>query len=69
MHFQWLCSYSGAVRKNRLTATATDKEIGTIIGNWFRGAKDREGGRKDRLKKKLSNAAADQNEQENPDDQ
>ena len=40
--------FVGAVRKNKLTTSATDNEIDTIMKDWFRYAKDREGGRKKR---------------------
>ncbi|XP_061177645.1 uncharacterized protein LOC133186405 [Saccostrea echinata] len=43
------------VRKNRLTAAATDSEICTIIKDWFRFASDREGGRKKREERKRMN--------------
>ena len=37
-----------------MTEHASDKDIGVIIGCWLRGAKDREGGRKQRMKKKTN---------------
>ena len=41
-----------AVRCNREFATATDKSMEDIIKEWFRYAKDLDGGRKERTSKK-----------------
>lgn len=52
----------GAVRKNRLTAMATDSDIDKVVKDWFRYAKDREGGRKQRAdeKKRRQNEQAEE---------
>ncbi|XP_026094305.1 uncharacterized protein LOC113066597 isoform X2 [Carassius auratus] len=41
-----------AVRKNRLTQHATDQEIESTIQRWLQLAPDRDGGRRERLRKK-----------------
>ena len=40
------------MRKNRICSGATDAEIATVAKDWFRFAKDRQGGRKQREEKK-----------------
>ena len=48
-----------AVRRNRMSASATDADINTITKTWLRSSGDRGGGRRDRQKKKmLENAGA-----------
>lgn len=49
------CYFTGTVRKNRLTASATDSEIYNITKDWFRFASDREWGRKKREARKKMN--------------
>lgn len=51
-------SYADAVRKNPLTAKATDKEIEMKLKMWLRGAVDRQGGRAFRTNKKKATHAA-----------
>lgn len=46
------------MRKNRLCASATDAEIVSVAKDWFRFAKDREGGRKKREERKKRKEAA-----------
>lgn len=46
------------MRKNRLCASATDAEIASVAKDWFRFAKDREGGRKKREERKKRKEAA-----------
>jgi hypothetical protein len=43
----------GAMRRNYPTATSTEAEIESVCKDWFRFAKDRNGGRKEREKKRL----------------
>nr|XP_022311174.1 uncharacterized protein LOC111116470 [Crassostrea virginica] len=43
------------VRKNRICSGATDAEIATVAKDWFRFAKDRQGGRKQREERKKEN--------------
>ena len=53
---------SGAVRKIRLTANASDSEIDSVIKDWLRFAKDRDGGEKKRAEmKKNANEQAEEN--------
>ncbi|RXN32924.1 serine arginine repetitive matrix 2-like protein [Labeo rohita] len=42
-----------AVRRNRLTSEATEKEIDATIKRWIYLAPDRDGGRKERMKNKV----------------
>ncbi|XP_050958544.1 uncharacterized protein LOC127159863 [Labeo rohita] len=42
-----------AVRRNRLTSEATEKEINATIKRWIYLAPDRDGGRKERMKNKV----------------
>ncbi|GAA6081362.1 uncharacterized protein LOC113085053 isoform X1 [Tachysurus ichikawai] len=42
-----------AVRRNRLTSEATEKEIDSTVKRWLYLAPDRDGGRKERMKNKL----------------
>ncbi|XP_063077564.1 uncharacterized protein LOC134467655 [Engraulis encrasicolus] len=42
---------TSAVRKNPLTASATDKEIETVVKRWLQLASDREGGRRRRFER------------------
>lgn len=48
-----------AIRKNRLTAMASDSDIDSVIKDWLRFAKDREGGRKKRALEKRRREATD----------
>ncbi|XP_078487899.1 uncharacterized protein LOC144745831 [Ciona intestinalis] len=41
-----------AVRRNHITASATDADINSVTADWLRFAKDRDGGRKERERKK-----------------
>nr|CAB3267653.1 inactive serine/threonine-protein kinase VRK3 [Phallusia mammillata] len=41
-----------AVRRNHITASATDADINAVTADWLRFAKDRDGGRKERERKK-----------------
>ncbi|GAA6091148.1 uncharacterized protein LOC113643317 [Tachysurus ichikawai] len=43
-----------AVRRNRLTSEATEKEIDYTVKRWLYLAPDRDGGRKERMKNKVS---------------
>ena len=43
---------SAAVRGNRLTSGATDQEIDATIKRWLHLAPDRDGGRKERMRRK-----------------
>ena len=43
------------MRKNRICSGATDAEIATVAKDWFRFAKDRQGGRKQREERKKEN--------------
>ncbi|XP_051991839.1 uncharacterized protein LOC127650438 [Xyrauchen texanus] len=43
-----------AVRRNRLTSGATDQEIDSTVKRWLHLAPDRDGGRKERMKRKES---------------
>ncbi|GAA6094693.1 uncharacterized protein LOC113085053 isoform X1 [Tachysurus ichikawai] len=43
-----------AVRRNRLTSEATEKEIDSTVKRWLYLAPDRDGGRKERMKNKVS---------------
>lgn len=52
------------VRKNRLCPNATDAEIYAIAKNWFRFARDREGGEKRRAEKKRLSAAQNETDRE-----
>lgn len=52
--FIYFLIFKGSVRKNRFTSTATDAEIEQIAKDWFRFAKDRHGGRKERERKKIA---------------
>jgi hypothetical protein len=46
-------SFSGSIRRKRITANASDSEIDGVIKDWLRFAKDREGGgRNGNLKRK-----------------
>lgn len=47
-----LC-FSAAVRRNRLTSEATEKEIDSTVKRWLYLAPDRDGGRKERMKNKV----------------
>lgn len=42
------------MRKNRFTSAATDADIENVAKDWFRFAKDRYGGRKERERKKMA---------------
>lgn len=42
-----------AVRRNRLTSEATEKEIDSTVKRWLYLAPDRDGGRKERMKNKV----------------
>ncbi|KAF4113644.1 hypothetical protein G5714_006189 [Onychostoma macrolepis] len=45
---------TGTVRNNRLTAAATDQEIETFIKKWLHLSSDRDGGRREREKRRRS---------------
>ncbi|XP_019735241.1 uncharacterized protein LOC109521683 isoform X3 [Hippocampus comes] len=51
-HLQIRTVVTAAVRRNRLTSWATDKEIDATIQRWLQLASDRDGGRKERMKRK-----------------
>lgn len=59
--------FLAAVRKNRLCASATDAEIASVAKDWFRFAKDREGGRKKREERKKRKEAIQATEASDPD--
>jgi len=46
----FICVIVAAVRRNRLTATATDQEIENWIKRWLQLSADRDGGRRGRQK-------------------
>lgn len=56
-----------SVRKNRFTSAATDAEVENVAKDWFRFAKDRHGGRKERERKKIAEIERAHNEDENRD--
>jgi hypothetical protein len=60
--------FSGCIRRNRLTANASDSEIDGVIKDWLWFAEDREGGRKKReleKEKKQDNAIENENDNDN----
>lgn len=52
IHHVCLC-FSAAVRRNRLTSDATEKDIDSTVKRWLYLAPDRDGGRKERMKSKV----------------
>lgn len=53
------------MRKNRFTSAATDAEIDNVAKDWFRFAKDRYGGRRERERKKMAEIERAINENRN----
>lgn len=53
------------MRKNRFTSAATDAEVENVAKDWFRFAKDRHGGRKERERKKRAEIERAHDEDEN----
>lgn len=51
---QYSLIFKGSVRKNRFSSAATDAEIENIAKDWFRFAKDRHGGHREREMKKIA---------------
>ena len=45
--------FVGAVRRNHLSSKASDADVNLTIANWLRFAKDRDGGRREKERRKM----------------